>query len=219
MAIEDMAVPQQARPNPNAGMGDPEATGAGASVFGESEQASPEEQAAYTEFVSQAMTLIWDKKVYPQLLKMMAEDPVEGLAQATAQMVARVATSGEKAGREFSGDVVFHAGKEILEEIADLARVGKVKDFGEDPDALEGAWFRAVDAFRVLMESAGRVDQEAAKQDLAKLQAADESGALKENLIEMARRDAEQGKQGTPQGEPQEDPGTPPRRGLMAQEG
>ncbi|MCV0395489.1 MAG: hypothetical protein K5872_22335 [Rhizobiaceae bacterium] len=161
--------------------------------FGEPQQASPEEQKAYDTFVGQALNLIYDKRTLPQLLAMMKEDPIEGLASATAAVVSRIGMAGEEAGEQFSSEVVLHAATEIFEDLANLATEAGIKDFAADPDAMEGAYFRALDEFRVQLQEAGRIDPEKAKQEMASIQEADERGELEAMLRSFAERDDKEG--------------------------
>lgn len=196
------APPDEMRPAPEpAGSAEPE-TGAEpqdmAEVDGDMQPASPEEQQIYNQFVGRAMLMIYDDKMLPKVIDMLdggAEkgqdgDPMEGLARTTALVVGRVAQAADKAGQKLPGDVLLHAGKEILEDLAELSRVAKIKDYSEDPDALEGAMFRALDQFRLILQGAGRLDQRAAQTDMAKLEEMDKSGELETMLRGLAAKDA-----------------------------
>lgn len=180
------------------------------------QQASPEEQALYDKIVGQAMNLVYDKKFMPQVLKMLEGegDPVEGLARAAALVIARIATSGEKAGIKMKGDVLHHAGTEILEDLAELSKEAGIKDYSQDSDALEAAYFRALDMFRVMMQEAGRLKPETAQKDMAMLQQMDQSGKLESMLRGLSQNDPRKAKAGVPADEP-EDETMPPKRGLM----
>jgi hypothetical protein len=154
-------------------------------------QANPEEQETYDAFVAQAMTLMYDKKMGPKLLQMLegGGDPQEGLARAAVLVTARVATAAEEAGQKLSGEILFNAGTEIVNQLADVATEAGIHDFQNDPDALEGAYFRALDQFRQLMEGAGRLDRDAAMRDMQTLQAMDERGEFESMLRGLAEND------------------------------
>jgi hypothetical protein len=183
---------------------------------GQPQQASPEEQALYDKIVGQAMNLVYDKEFMPQVIEMLKGegDPVEGLARTAALVIARIATSGEKAGVQMKGDVLHHAGTEILEDLAELSREADVKDYSEDPDALEAAYFRALDMFRVMMQDAGRIKPETAQKDMAMLQEMDQSGKLEAMLRGLSQNDPRKAKAGAQAPMP-EDEAMPPKRGLM----
>ena len=158
---------------------------------GDNQQASPEEQRQYDAFVAQALDLIYDQRMLPKIVDMLDGDgdPVEGLARATATIVARIATAAEKGGEKVSGDVLFHAGTEVFEDLANLSKTAKIKDYDADSDALEGAYFRAMDQFRVMMQGAGRINQQAAQEDMAKLEQMDQSGDLRNMFLSLAGND------------------------------
>lgn len=189
MAMPEEAAPEQAMPEEAPAAGAPKASGG--KLFGEPKKASPEEQKAYETFVAQAFNLIYDDKSLPKVLTMLKGEgqPMEGLARATVQIVARVAMSGEQAGQKFKAHIVHAAGREVLEDLAELSRVAKIHDYTKDKKSLEGAYFRAMDMFRKTAEQAGRIKPETFQRELAKLKAGDESGDLEAELIAMAERD------------------------------
>jgi hypothetical protein len=166
------------------------------------EDASPEEQAQKDQFVGRAMELIYSDKVFPQVVQMLeggasdqpdpetgetAEgDPVQGLAAATTMIVSRVAEVAEQKGAAISPDVLYHAGADILEELAEVSKRGQIKDYSQDHDALEQAWFTALDMYRNQMQQNGTLDQESAKGGLDQLQKADANGSLERIMRNLA---------------------------------
>lgn len=153
-------------------------------------EVSPEEQAQYDRLVANGMNLIYEKKTLPGLLEVLEGqgDPIQGLVEATTTIWARVATSADQSGFKMSGDAMFHGGRELFEHLADVSTKAGIHDFENDPDGLEGAFFRALDDFRMMMTQAGRLNQDAAKQDLSKLQAMDESGDLEKMFLGLAEK-------------------------------
>ncbi len=147
---------------------------------GESQQATPEEQQLYDRFVAKAMDLTYTKEFMPQVLGMLQGegDPIEGLARATALIVTRVADAAEQAGQKLPGDVLLHGGTEVLEDLAELSKEAGIKDFSEDPDALEAAYFRGLDQVRTMMQDSGKIDQASAQKDMAQLEEMDKRGEL-----------------------------------------
>jgi len=188
-------------------------------IFGQPQQASAEEQQAYTEFVSQAFSVIYDEAFFPKVLQMLegSGDPIEGLARTTALVVARVAQSADQAGQKPTGDVLLHAGKEIFEDLAMVATKAKIKDFETDEDAMESAFLRAMDQFRVMLQGAGRINPDAAKGDLAKLQEMDQRGELETAFRNMAQEDSK-GREAAPE-ESDDDEEEAPPKGLKAAAG
>lgn len=203
MAMTDMGtIDQRASATPQRGQTPPQSpTGASGEPFGDqtTQQASPEEQALYDKVVAQAFDLIYDKRMLPGVVEMLkgGGDPVEGLATAAAQITARVASAAQQAGQQIPPDVLLHAGTEIYEDLADLSGKVGIKDFSQDQDAFEGAYFRALDQFRMLVQEAGGADQKSAQADLAKLEQMDQSGELEKMLMGLAENDPRQGKRET----------------------
>lgn len=116
-------------------------------------------------------------------------DPTAGLASATDMVVAKVGEAAEEAGQELQPDVVFHAAGDIFEELAEISRRANIKDYSEDPDALESAWFQALDLYRERLQSAGGIDQGAAQADLDRLVKADADGTFEKIMRSLADSD------------------------------
>ena len=181
-------------------------------------QASPDEQAAFDKFVAKAWQLIYSDEVWPQVLQMLEGgsdenqdgDPVRGLAVATESIVARVAQAADQAGEQLVPDVVFHAAGDILEELAEVSRRGKIKDYAKDPDALELAWFQALDMFRERLDGVGEIDQQHAQMDMEKLIQMDDNGTLEKIMRDLAAND-KSGPAGGPEPGPNAPKGFKPR--------
>jgi len=190
----------------------------------EPQQASAEEQDLYNRFVSKAFMLIYDEKFLPKAVDMLAGegDPKEGLARLTSSVVVRIMKAAKESGAELGGDVLFHGAKEIFEDLAELSRVSGVFDYSQDPDALEGAYFRALDHFRMTLQEGGEIDQPAAQADLDMLQKMDAEGKLEGMFLDLAARDGASASAGeeeaeeVPEGAETEEP-APRKRGLMPQ--
>jgi hypothetical protein len=224
MVREDAAVmerggqPQGMHQMPDGGMmrddampqGEAQQPGAPA-IGGEPQQASPEEQRQYETFVAQGFNLIYDPKLFPQVVEMLRGegDPQEGLARTAAMVVMRVMTSAQQSGIEFAPDVAMHAGTELFEDLGELSKQAGIHDFSQDPDGLEGSYFKALDMVRAQLQEAGAIDQEAAGRDFSMLQQMDEAGELEGVFRNLAANDPRSGRGG----EPEE--GRPARRGLM----
>lgn len=182
-------------------------------------RASPEEQDEHDRFVARAMQLIYDDAMFDQVVQMLGGgagqdeagqavegNPVQGLASATESIVARVAQVADQEGIQVTPDVLYHAGADILEELAEVSRRARIKDYSEDPDALEAAWFGALDMFRERLAQVGELDQGSAQSDLDKLVQMDQSGALEKIMRELDEND-----RAGPAGGPEE----PPERGRQ----
>lgn len=197
MAGGGQAMPAQERP-----MGAPEASAA--PQMGATQQASPEEQKQYEQIVGSAFNMIYDKKMLPQITKILegGGDPKAGLARAASLVMVKIYSSAKRAGQEFSGEVMFHAGKEVFEDLAELSKEAGIYDYSENPDDLEGAYFLTLDQFRLDMQEAGMLDTEAAKQDFAALQQMDAGGDLEQTLLRLSEDDEKPASPGMDQAPP-----------------
>lgn len=170
---------------------------------------SPEEQAQYDQFVAQGMKLYNDPKVMPSILGMIEGDgdPVNGLASATATIVVRLVQSMKGLPTKMSGDVIYHGGVELLEQLADVGAVTKLHDF--TPEEMQQAELRAVDMVRDMLTKSGDIDNEAVMQDFNALVEADKAGNIDEVLPGISEAPAEgEGEEVEPEGEqdsPEED--------------
>lgn len=155
-------------------------------------QATPEEQDMLHKTVAVAYEMIYRPDTLPTFLEMLkgGGDPAKGLAQATVQTVARIQQSAEQAGDKIPGDVLFAAGKEILEDLADLATKAGIHDFAADEDALDGAFFQAVDDYRMLLQEGGKLNPQDYAGEMQKLQEMDASGDFERTLRSAAEQQA-----------------------------
>lgn len=139
---------------------------------------TPEEQAQYDDFMNKAFQVAYDAKFFPQLLDRIAKatSPQEGLAAVTVAVVKRIADTAEQDRQPYSGDVLFAAGTELLEDLADTAQKAGIHDYSEQE--LEGALYRAMDLYR---EQSGDLSQDPNIQaDFGQLVEADRAGRLDE---------------------------------------
>lgn len=172
--------------SPNAA---PETDGAAPEGFA---QATPEEQAQYEQFVKNAWQLVYGGgKVKPEILTALDGDgdPKEGLAQTTVGIVARLKQSADESGAEISADVVLHAGIEILADLANLQKEAGIADLSDDEQ--EGAFYRAVDLYRDMLQKSGGLDTGALEEDFGALVEADRQGnpdAVLPGATEAAQR-------------------------------
>lgn len=159
---------------------------------GDSNAATPEEQQQYDQIVAKAYDLIYDNKTMPAIVETLKGegDPIEGLARTTSSVMLRVIQSGMQANVPINGEVAFHAGTEVFEDLADLSREAGVKDYTQDQDGMEKAYFLALDYSRQAFQDAGILDPAAADADLQALQKMDQNGQLEQMMMGLAERDA-----------------------------
>jgi hypothetical protein len=175
---------------------------------GAAQQAAPEEQAQYNQFVGRAMELIYNQKMFPQVVEMLrgghaegqdpkqagaASGPARGLANATAMIITRVYKAASDAGAQLSPDVLFHGGTEIFGQLAEISDKAGISDYANDRDKLESAYFLAVDTAMEQLKNAGVVDEASAKQALQQLQGMDAKGELEQVFRDLDAKDKAQG--------------------------
>lgn len=144
------------------------------------EPASPEEQEQFDLLVAQAMNTIADPKnkaIRDKVVGMMqaGDDPIEAMATAAFYMFQAAVDGGEKAGFKFDNpDVLFNAGLQIVEVLADFAESKKIGTYSEDDR--EAIYLRAVDIYRERNKS--KLNPQVAQQEMAELAQADREGRL-----------------------------------------
>ena len=141
---------------------------------------TPEEQAQYDQFIDNAFSAIYDEKSLPQIIESLKGNgnPVDGLANTAVAVVTRVEDSAEKAGQALSPDVVFNAGSEILEDLAELASKAGIHEF--TPDEVEGALFQAMDLYREMRGRDGGAARPQIVEDFNQIVELDQAGKLDE---------------------------------------
>ena len=140
-----------------------------------------EEQDMYDATVGQAYNLIYDDKAMPAVLERLAAgDPVESLATTTVMVMARVEDSAMKEDIKIPGDVMLHAGMEVLGDLAGLAADANIHTF--DKSEKEAALYQALDQYRQMREGQGRLDRETLRQEWNQLMQAEQEGRLEEVL-------------------------------------
>lgn len=138
---------------------------------------TPEEQAAYDQFVNNGMKLVYQNgKVseavlghlqgkWDDLKPLLGEipqdegaldpsNPVDNLAVATVGIVLALETSAAGANKPLEPDVVFNGGMELLEQLADVAEAAKIHDYSQDE--MDGASSRAALLYGVSSKSVDR---------------------------------------------------------------
>lgn len=167
----------------------------------ETPNVSPEEQAQYDAFVRNAMELIYAEgeegaDVHPEILRRLStgNKPQEVVAQTTVWLVSILEKNAEQAGSPVEDDVLFHAGREVLEQLIEVMEAAKLHDFKEAE--IQGAWYNALDIYRETMsdvdgQGGGRFNPEQAASEFEALNEADKEGRADEVLpgfSQMAER-------------------------------
>ncbi len=151
---------------------------------------SPEEQAAYEQFVNKGYELIYgddrQEAIKQQLAQAAQKDPVMGLAGVASAIVRRLKDSAEKAGKPVSPDVLLHGGTEILEDLADLAKQNGIHDFTDDE--LEKALLLAMDMFQAGELQAGKLDPAPFQQDMIELEQQSKDGTLAQEFPGLSEK-------------------------------
>ena len=154
---------------------------------------TPEEQAMYEQVVNNALEIIYpkgDEAIAPQIRDALTagEQPVMNLAMASVSIVTGLVASAKQAGQKIPGEILFHAGAQIVELVAEAAEAFKIAEYSEED--IERALYLAVDMYREQAKASGDLDEEAMKADFAELQAADAEGRFDE-VVPGAREHAE----------------------------
>ena len=179
--------------------GDPEEQGETVPDDEGAEQATPEEQAKYEEFVKTGYGLMYaGGKVNPHVMKMLDDDPSDLMSvlqdqqelQQFSPVVALAATAAiitletcKKTG-EKDGTIILHGGKAILEDLVEIAEKAGIHEFSED-DMMQ-AMRMGADLFREAGKEAGIVNEDEAKQEWGEIQTADQEGKLGDVLPALA---------------------------------
>lgn len=176
------------------------------------EQASPEEQAAYEEFVKEGYRLLYEGgEVKPGILKLLDDEPTDlkqalgeslpadspvwtekqhiiTLAATTVVVTLQVVTEWkEREGELPVADVVFHGGAALLEDLAELAAKRGMHDYSEEE--IGEAFRMAADIYREAASAAGLLDMEPLKAEWDELVAADKEGRVGDLLPPLRQFD------------------------------
>ena len=169
-----------------------EQAGAGARLGGDGTvDASPEEQAQYDKIINGSMQLIYSQQAFPAVLDRLRVDDnkPDAVADIVSHAIMKVEAAAASAGQQLSGDALYHAGIEMIEDLADTARKAGVADMSQDD--VDSATILALDKYRMAKQEAGQTDQSGAQQDLSLLRQADQSGQLGQLLRPGPQRGAE----------------------------
>lgn len=168
------------------------------------EPASPEEQAIYKMVVDNAqdMSTTDDREItpgvatnltgefVPGILEMfdgvqppIQKSPIDNLAVTAVSMALFIDASAKEQGVEVSDEILYNAGSEIVEILAELAEAANIHQYSDQD--MEGAWYRALDLYR---QVGPRADQDALGEQFAVVANADKEGKLGELLPAIQER-------------------------------
>jgi hypothetical protein len=164
------------------------------------EQPTPEEQALYEKFVQTTAQVMMDGEQNaqfrpeivnnlrgefdPQVAKMfegadppISDQPADALA-VTGVIVTMIAEAQlAQAGTEIPHEIIYHAGTEVIGQLAEAAEAAGIADFSEEQ--IGDAFLRALDLYR---QSSPNVDQQALSSEFEEIVAADREGRLDQVL-------------------------------------
>jgi hypothetical protein len=190
-------------PTQGAPYADPNAPAPDAQAQPQDEQpnVSPEEQQIYDQVVGKAADIIYGKgKVMPEIVE--ALKPAKGtptgegeedqaqpegqgkvgnpavlaLANTAVQIVQKLDVAAKDAGQPIPDDVLYHAGSEVVEMLAEVAEAAGFHDYSEEE--INGAFLQAVDLYRPIAEEMGRTSSDQLKQQFGEIEQADQQGQL-----------------------------------------
>lgn len=154
----------------------------------EQPNASAEEQQLYDQFVTNGYKILYGTQdhegpVRKEIIGLLSQgqngDPTEPLAQTAVWLTMLVEKSAEQGGAHIPDEIVFHAGRELFEELATIADAAKIHTYSQKE--LQGAWYKALDMYREAntkdeQNPNARVDPEQLKGQFAQLDEADRTG-------------------------------------------
>lgn len=161
---------------------------------------SPEEQAAYDEFVKNGYRLLYDEKgnVRPGIIDLLKQSgggdagqpqqqggtdaitaenqgPVAALANAAVTVVIQLVQSGKESGAAIPDEVIAHGGMAIMEDLATIAQGEKIHDYS--PGEMDASFVKATQLYYNAAKARGLIDdEENLKQEFAQIKAADAEG-------------------------------------------
>ena len=172
---------------------------------------TPEEQAAYDEFVNNGMEIMYPQgeqaqvspvvaahlqgQFEPEIQQLFAEleppltpSPVDNVAATATVIVLTLEASASEANHEISDDVIMHGGTELIEQLIEVAEAMGISEF--DEQSMEGVLYRAMDMYRI---ASPRADTDALSQEFGQITEADKAGTLDQLLPGIGERMKAQG--------------------------
>lgn len=152
---------------------------------------SPEEQAIYDTVVNNALTFIHGEESSQSVMNILNDKsvpPEQNVGKVVAQITKALQQSAEASGQEIPGDVLFHAGAEIAEEVVSLAVGAGIVGEDQAEDVLQKGFMTAVDLFGQASLQDGSITpekMEQAKTQMAIGQQAENEGADPVDAVEQ----------------------------------
>lgn len=134
---------------------------------------SPDEQAIYDTVVNNALSFIHGEESSQSVMNILNDKsvpPEQSIGKVVAQIAKALQQSAEASGQEIPGDVLFHAGAEIAEEVVSLAVDAGIVGEDQAEDILQKGFMTAVDMFGQASLEDGSITPE--KMEQAKTQMA-----------------------------------------------
>lgn len=173
------------------------------------QQASPEEQALYEDFINRAESVLvpeqgevsreilanlsgdFDQQaaaVFAQAEPPLAQSPQDAVSATATLLTLMIEAQALQEGTDYPDDVVMHAGAEVVEMLVAVSEAAGIHDFNEEE--MEGMFYRALDLYRI---SSPRIDPEALKAGFQAIVQANDAGKLNEVLPGLPGGPAMQG--------------------------
>lgn len=151
----------------------------------ETPNVTDDEQRSYDEFVKNGMEIMYrpDGTVEPEILKRLStgNKPIDTMAQTTVWLAMMLEQDAKKAGHEIADEVIFHAGRELMEQLVDIADAADIHKFKQAE--IQGAWYNALDMYREANTGeGGRINPDEAAAGFEALNEADKEGRADEIL-------------------------------------
>jgi hypothetical protein len=105
---------------------------------------------------------------------------VIALANTAVQITQKVDSDDKAAKKMVEDEVLYHAAREIVEQLADIAEAAGIHDYSEEE--MNGAFFQAVDLYRPIAVELGRTTDDKLKEQFGEVEQADQNGKLGELL-------------------------------------
>jgi hypothetical protein len=156
---------------------------------------SPEEQQEYDTFVQNAMEIMYtsEGKVQDEVMSRLStgNKPIDTLAQTTVWLVMLIEQDAKRNGMQISNDVLIHAGREVMEQLIEIAEALGLHEFKEAE--IQGAWYQALDMYREANTGeGGRIDETEASTAFQLLDEAAKEGRA-DDVIPGFEAEAERG--------------------------
>lgn len=148
---------------------------------------TPEEQAAYEQFVTNGLSIIYPQgdagePVSQQVLDALnaSDDPVLNLATATNTIVTQLEKSASGAGMAIDEEILVAGGAEIMEVLATVSETAGFHEYSQED--MDRATVAAMDMYVQQAQQEGRVEQQALADSFMPVAEADAAGKLDQVL-------------------------------------